>query len=183
MSQTYDYIITLKKSSPVAINIICQLLLLMANVTFIYTMAGARAVYYPLLIVVILSVGWWIFVLAKGTHRYFFRFALMVAGIGWVLFPLHKYLFGIVYIIIGLLEKQTKFPSEIGVDKDGILINSFPKKQFGWSEIRNALIKDNILTIDFKSNKLSQKEIQDSVPKETEMEFNAFCKMYLPSEK
>lgn len=176
MSQTYDYIITLKKSSPVAINIICQLLLLMANVTFIYTMVGAGAVYYPLLIVVLLSVGWWVFVLSKGTHRYFFRFALMVAGIGWMLFPLHKYLFGIVYIIIGLLEKQTKFPSEIGVDKEGILINSFPKKQFAWSDVRNALIKDNILTIDFKSNKLLQKEIQDFVSKEMQEEFNVFCR-------
>jgi hypothetical protein len=38
-----------------------------------------------------------------------------------------------------------------------------------------VLIKDNVLTIDFKNNKLIQKDINEPVTASIEAEFNGFC--------
>lgn len=43
----------------------------------------------------------------------------------------------------------------------------------------NTILKDGVLTIDSKNNKLFQKEIQEYVSPETEKEFNHFCLTHL----
>jgi len=48
-----------------------------------------------------------------------------------------------------------------------------------WNEVNNVLIKDGLITIDQKNNKLFQKEIDAGVSLQVENEFNAFCKHQL----
>ncbi|HKG67554.1 MAG TPA: hypothetical protein VKA92_01705, partial [Segetibacter sp.] len=48
-----------------------------------------------------------------------------------------------------------------------------------WNEINNALIKDGLITIDLKNNKLFQKEIDGHVSADIEKEFNDFCKQHI----
>lgn len=64
------------------------------------------------------------------------------------------------------------------IQKRSIYINPFiieyrahPSKRYKWSEFNNVIVKDNILTLDFKNNKLVQGEINTPV---NEKEFNAF---------
>lgn len=45
-----------------------------------------------------------------------------------------------------------------------------------WDEVNNALIKDGLITIDLRNNKLYQNEIEGYVTAEVEKEFNDFCK-------
>ncbi len=186
MAKTYDYIITLKKSSPLVINIFCQLLILVAVAIFTYLITLRIATSHsfrgtiPLIAVTVGVIAWWISVVLKKGKNHYFRIALFLCGIGWIGISAHYGIIcGVSYIILGLLEKQVKFPSELGFDKDGVVINSFPKKELEWHAIRNVIIKDNILTIDFKSNKLLQKEIQDFVSRDVETEFNFYCKAHL----
>ncbi|OYY22402.1 MAG: hypothetical protein B7Y69_06810, partial [Sphingobacteriia bacterium 35-40-8] len=54
--------------------------------------------------------------------------------------------------------------------------NSFPKKHILWEELNNVVIKDGLLTIDFKNNKLLQKEIQSGSNAKDEQDFNEFCR-------
>jgi hypothetical protein len=61
------------------------------------------------------------------------------------------------------------------VDPAGVLVNTFPKKLYPWAEINNMLIKDDYITIDFKNNKLIQKQINEPVTEAIQNEFNAFC--------
>ena len=82
-------------------------------------------------------------------------------------------------LIAALFERQVKFPYEIAVDPAGILINTFPKKFYPWAEINNMLIKDDYITIDFKNNKLIQKQINEPVTETIKNEFNAFCAEHL----
>ena len=81
----------------------------------------------------------------------------------------------ILYAIAGLLEKQVKFPQEIGFSENEISFNTFPRKVLKWNELNNTLIKDGLITIDLKNNKLFQKEIEGYVTADIEKEFNDFC--------
>jgi hypothetical protein len=50
---------------------------------------------------------------------------------------------------------------------------AFPYKKYSWADIENVILKDGILTIDFKDNKLIQAEVDPSTPID-EAQFNSF---------
>ena len=55
---------------------------------------------------------------------------------------------------------------------DRIVYPSFPKRTIQWEELNNVILKDNILTIDLKTNKILQNEILSPA---SEIDFNEFC--------
>jgi hypothetical protein len=63
----------------------------------------------------------------------------------------------------------------VSVNENGISYPSFPKKAFSWNELNNVILKDGLLTIDFKNNKLIQQLIEKRVDTVNEKEFNDFC--------
>ena len=67
----------------------------------------------------------------------------------------------------------------VGVDKTAVLYPSFPKRTIEWSELNNLVLKDGLLTIDFKNDKILQAEIIDSSARWDEQEFNNFCREQL----
>lgn len=176
----YNYIVTLHRPSYALVNAITQMMLLLAIVAFIYTSIRQVALSQklPHLIICGLIAGWWIFCLVSKRATYF-RLALILAAVGWIFKPVANYWMGALYFIAALLEKQVKFPHEIGLDESGIVINSLPKRYITWSAINNMLIRDNLLTIDFKSNKLFQKELSEDISPAMEKEFNLFCKQQI----
>jgi len=61
------------------------------------------------------------------------------------------------------------------------VINSLIKKKYPWSDFNNVMLKDGLLTLDFKDNRLIQKEaIEEDGPDADEDEFNAFCRRIIP---
>ncbi len=48
-----------------------------------------------------------------------------------------------------------------------------------WNDLNNAILKDGILTIDFKNNKIIQQQIDELSASINEKEFNDFCKQQL----
>jgi hypothetical protein len=108
-----------------------------------------------------------------------FKWALYASAFLWLLYPLHIPVIAIFYIIAALLERQIKFPQEIGFNKDGITFNTFPFKNYTWQQVKNAMLKDNLLTLDFVNNKILQKETETDVDAATEKEFNEFCKQQI----
>jgi len=158
------------------------LMLLFAVAMFVYTainndeMLKFNLVF--ILIIVIYSIVNF-FIPSKKDHIRYLGGGLLLAALAWAFQPQYNILFTALYIIAAVLEKQAKFPLEIGVDKNGITINSFPKKKTAWNELNNVIIKDGIITVDHKNNKLFQKELDEEVTAETEKEFNDFCKLHL----
>jgi len=59
-------------------------------------------------------------------------------------------------------------------DSSLIKQKNFPWKKYQWNEFSNVIIKDNLLTMDFKNNKLIQGEIITDEIDETE--FDEFAK-------
>lgn len=54
---------------------------------------------------------------------------------------------------------------------------NFPVKKYTWDEFANVILKDNLLTLDFKNNRLLQAEIE--VADINEEAFNTFAKQQL----
>ena len=50
---------------------------------------------------------------------------------------------------------------------------------FPWTAMENVMLKDNLITIDFKTNRIIQVEIVESNRMVDETEFNLFCKEYI----
>jgi hypothetical protein len=186
--KTYDYIVVLKSNSFKLIDAVSQLLLLIAVAAFLYNASILYKAYnvaffsnrgFKFIIFSIIIIIWWLNCLRfKQQHQaYHFRFALVAAAFGWYLFP--QFYFFIAYLITAFIEKPLKVNNEIAFDKEEVVMNSFPPKKISWNTLNNVVIKDGILTLDFKNNKLFQKEISDDVSKETEAEFNNYCEEQL----
>ena len=100
----------------------------------------------------------------------------MIAVIGWLVVPQRNIFMAVLYAIAAILEKQVKFPEQIGFSETEISFNSFPKRTIQWDEVSNIIIKDGLITIDKRNNKIYQKEIEGYVTKDVEDEFNEFCR-------
>ena len=92
-------------------------------------------------------------------------------------------IFGIAFIVIAYLGYLATRPEEIGFGEDKIVVKKLFSRTIQWDELNNALIKDGLLTLDFKNNKLFQAETDDDDENEdydvSEDEFNAYCKAHL----
>lgn len=184
-NKEYDFIVTLKPPDYKYLNIISILMCMLAVTVSVYSLIYASFFYTPLYIALILD----IFIIAFLAYNYFlrkgedkiiiFRWALTAAAILWCLPPYNNLLIGLLYLFASFIERQIKLPQEIAFDKEEISINSFPSKHYEWQQIQNVVIKDNLLTIDFRNNKILQKETESDVSIELENEFNAFCALQL----
>ncbi len=173
--KTYDYIIVLKKRSYAMIDGISQLMLLLTIAAYIYTATQYQASLPVALVFCIAIISWLAFCYwqkQRGVQP-FYRLALLFAAVGWYMQKDGIWI-SLIYLIAAMLEKQVKFPEEIAFDSEEIVMNTFPKKRFNWSELNNIVLKDGLLTIDFKNNKLIQKELDETADEKVEQEFNLF---------
>lgn len=177
----YDYVITLKKSDNRFVDQVSQLMAFFALAIFIYyyTLYFRSSFFYLIIAIGVLSASILSIIRKRRNGFAYFRLALLIAAVGWFFGTERNIWMGILYAIAGLLEKQVKFPQEIGFSKDEIVFNTFPKRRLRWLDVSNVLIKDGIITIDQKNNKLFQKEIDEGVSPQVENEFNEFCRLQL----
>lgn len=62
------------------------------------------------------------------------------------------------------------------VNEAGVIYPSFPSKWYPWEVIDQVILKDNMLTIDLKNNKLIQISISEKENEKLEAsEFNTYC--------
>jgi hypothetical protein len=77
-----------------------------------------------------------------------------------------------------LIEKTILQKRELGFSKNFIQENGLFGKKINWNELNRIILKDDILTIDFKNNKLIQVYTDNEEDDEYEVgsdEFNAYC--------
>jgi len=67
----------------------------------------------------------------------------------------------------------------VHVNPSFIIYPSFTKKVIEWNELNNIILKDGLLTIDFKNNKIIQQLVEDPTNSVNEKEFNEFCSQQL----
>lgn len=106
---------------------------------------------------------------------------LAIAGAGMILLPPFSWM-GLLLLALARIEREALKPVEIGFAEDHIRIGGWRPRKILWSDLRNVVLKDGLLTLDFADNRLFQRETDDLDDEEydgTEDEFNIFCRRQL----
>ena len=112
----------------------------------------------------------------------FFRIELLYFILSVCWFLLGIYLLSLCFVCFAVIVRYAGRKSEILFTREWIIYPSFPKKTFLWKDVSNVILKDNMLTIDLKNNKLIQVIIGNvSAEVINEKEFNLFCEARLKS--
>jgi hypothetical protein len=176
----YDYVVTLKRENARKTDLVSFLLLIFSILAFCYVQIRNGFNGFLIIAAVIVFTGliWNLFLQSKGREMRF-RNWLFVAGIFWIGMPYFQWMF-IPFVFFALLEAQAKYPLEIGFYEGGIVLNVLFKKKWPWSNLQSVILKDGLLTLDFKNNTVIQKEVlDDEEPDAPEDEFNDYCRSKL----
>lgn len=185
-ASVYPYIVVLKNRQRNAVRATGLLLALIAIALFAWRafMPEGSAMNWLGVIAVSALTAWNVYeIFQQRTTR--FQPTFLVAAIGLVALEPHS-AFSLMYLLLAWLEKQALAAQEIGFDEKEIVFNGLWAKKIQWSELNNVIIKDGILTIDFKNNRLFQKETDDLDDDEyegEEAEFNTWCVRQLESHR
>lgn len=80
---------------------------------------------------------------------------------------------GVAYI--GYAEYRILQPAYVSTDTSGISLPTvFGQRRHGWNEMKNVILRNDLLTLDFKNNKILQLEVLDEFGPVEAAEMNAF---------
>ncbi|RPE05880.1 hypothetical protein EGT74_26340 [Chitinophaga lutea] len=76
---------------------------------------------------------------------------------------------------IGYAEYRILQPSYVTFDTTGITLPTvFGTRRIGWNEMKNVILRNDLLTLDFKNNKILQLEVLDDISTTKAAEMNNF---------
>jgi hypothetical protein len=173
----YDYVVTLKRGNARKTDLVSFILLAFSFCSFFYVQIRHGFNGFLLFAGLILLAGLLIYLQASRKKKEMrFRNWLFAAGIFWLGMPWFQWMI-IPFVFFALLEAQAKYPLEIGFHAGGVVLNSLFKKKIPWSSLQSVILKDGLLTLDFRNNTLIQKEVlDDDEPDADEDEFNDYCR-------
>jgi hypothetical protein len=93
-------------------------------------------------------------------------------------FWLQNYIMVAALVILGVFYHLALQKIQLFFTQEKVFKLNFPGKEFEWDVFNNVILKDNILTLDFKNNKLIQAEIEKS-QNINEQQFNSFAQSKL----
>ncbi len=174
----YKYVVTLKNRNQKLIDRFSILIMCVSVILFIETLISSGEIDLALLIismVAIIAFATDIRKQLKTDQPSSFRNALLVTGIAWLAMPYSQWV-AIPIIFLALIEKQSKFPLEIGFADDHVKMNSLFRRKYSWADFNHIVLKDGYLTLDLKNNKFIQLEVLDQEDDDgDEEEFNEYC--------
>lgn len=177
MTKEFPYIVVLANNIRKPAHYISWLLVIitfLSGTYFSITHLSLAAI--PILVLLMLMIISLIISLRRPSEEGYpsFFWTIIFAALCWLILPGGFYI-GLLLFVAAFLERQSHIPVEVGMDKDGITLNHFPVKFYNWQLIERCLVKDGILTIDYKNNKLYQRHIASSISAEEETELNNYC--------
>lgn len=179
--ELFQYVLIIKKEKPVNIDYVSILLCFISLIFFLYYsfLHGSYThLLFWLTLLIPVTVARTIWIKKKINNRIEYKHPLFITGIVWLFVPGLRWI-AVLFIIFILFDHQARQPLEIGVSDERIVINTFFRKRYQWKEFSNVVLKDNLLTLDFKNNRILQKETDPYTSKVDETEFNLFCKEQL----
>ncbi len=105
------------------------------------------------------------------------RMAYLWCAIAWSRSPM--WWFSVVLLLFFILDILAHRKLIIKVGSFGVSYPSLTGKKISWAELNNLLLKDGMLTIDFRNNRLFQHLIANAETDINERDFNEFCKQQL----
>jgi hypothetical protein len=176
----YDYVVTLKRENAHKTDLVSLLLLIFSLLAFsLVQIRNGLNIFLCAGIVIVLSGILINLHSARKKKEMRFRYWLFAIGICWIGMPYLQWLI-VPFFILALMEAQVKYPLEIGFYSEGAVLNSLFNRKFPWSSLQSVILKDGVLTLDFKNNNIIQKEVlDDDDPDAPEDEFNDYCRSKL----
>jgi hypothetical protein len=126
-----------------------------------------------------------LFITAIGINRLFVKFRLNVSLLlciaAVILFIATRSIpFAVMLLVLGLLTKSLNKSPIVHINTEGVSIKRmFGSRLHSWGEFNNIILKDNLLTLDFRNNKLLQLNIVESNISVDENSFNTFCSGFI----
>ena len=175
----YEYVVILRKAGERPVNLMSMLLCFASAVIFFRSGTPTNMIGYVSYIISALILAGLLFnIIAglRGAGSISYRYLLLLTALGWLMVSRLEWV-ALIFGLLAFLEQQTKRPLEIGFDQNHIVINSLFRRRHDWSAFNNIVLKDGLLTLDFKNNRLLQREIADDEEEDAdEEEFNAWCR-------
>ncbi len=121
----------------------------------------------------------------RKEKSYFLAYALIAAT--WILATDFPFL-AVAYLLLAWLQYRLENDLRFTFSETGVTVDRLFRSNYEWSVFHNIVLKDGLLTLDFRDNRIIQVEPdwehfrQASDIKEyaaTEREFNDFCKAQL----
>ena len=103
--------------------------------------------------------------------------AFFVLSLAWILAG--YWVAGLLNTLFMILHVSALQKPIVSINESQVIYPSFPKKKIDWQELSNLILKDGLLTIDFKNNRIIQQQIADISSTIDEKEFNDFCRQQL----
>ena len=176
----YDYVVTLKNEKSRSIDTISILVILISAAAFSWVRISGLSespIFLVAAILLVCGIIWQLY-RRKKQKQVGFSKLMVIAGITWFAMPYLAWI-GLAVLLLSLLEKPAKTNLEIGFTTDRIVMNHIIKKKYSWQSFSNILLKDGILTLDFKNNRIFQKATVDEEGDAEESEFNDYCHQQL----
>jgi len=173
------YVIGLKNEKTKTYPTISWLIVILNFIAFLYFGISRSATNssYPFIAAgLLILVFLWLLTIKKdsksATNK--FRFFFTVIIIGWIVVPF--YWAAVINLGLFIIQDITTRSPIVIFFEDRIIYPSFLKKTISWQQLNNVILKDGVLTIDCKNNRVYQNEIISDVD---EAVFNEFCKQQL----
>ncbi|ANH81930.1 hypothetical protein A8C56_13980 [Niabella ginsenosidivorans] len=158
----------------------CIILLNMLGQLFIdyrYNSSNLKVSIPVYLTLFVLLILWDVYLLRKKNTLQSLGIIILIIGSRW-----YQYTMGwgfVINMLLWFLYLVARRRLIIAVSKETVRYPSFPVKKIGWNRISNLILKDDILTIDLKNNKIYQHFVKYTDQVVDEEEFNEFCKRQL----
>ena len=107
-------------------------------------------------------------------NKFFFTIGFSTAAVFAV--ALGQYWAAALNLLFLLLERQSQKTIRVSVTNEKIIYPSLLNRTINWTELNNMVLKDGMLTIDFRNNKLLQAEVDLDTALPDEADFNRFCR-------
>ena len=113
----------------------------------------------------------------KRNHFDISRFLLLIPVPIWIIAG--YYGFAVLSLFLCVLYFFSIRKKIIVFSKSGIVYPSFPQINLFWNELHHTILKDGLLTIDLRNNRLIQQLIDETKTVVNEQDFNDFCSQQL----
>jgi hypothetical protein len=117
----------------------------------------------------------------KDKWNLFFFLAAVFTVLYWVLTGF--WWAAVVSAVLAALYKYAGKIPVVTVDSNQVSYPSFPTRALPWSSLHNIVLKDGLLTIDLKNNRLIQQPVDEKITTINEQVFNEFCFQQLHKNK
>lgn len=115
----------------------------------------------------------------KPSVAYLHIVLILVALYWFVLGGMAGNFVGIVLIVAAIFEQLLKRKPAITIDATGVTLKTPFTTTLPWSQLSNVIIKDGLVTIDAKNNKIWQKEATEDLSADDEKVINGYCSAHL----